>query len=90
MVKQRTTLTFYGGVDEIGGNKILLQDGDANVLLDFGISFGLKKRFYSRLFFRQRTKRVCRNSESCRNFRAPTDLTGNLLKLTLSLFPIVT
>ena len=22
------SLTFYGGVDEIGGNKVLLEDGD--------------------------------------------------------------
>ena len=28
MVKQETILTFYGGVNEIGGNKILLKDGD--------------------------------------------------------------
>jgi ribonuclease J len=29
-------LTCYGGVSEIGGNKFLLEDGDARVLLDFG------------------------------------------------------
>jgi len=33
------SLTFYGGVDEIGGNKILLEDRDTRVLLDFGMSF---------------------------------------------------
>jgi ribonuclease J len=33
------SLTFYGGVNEIGGNKILLEDRDAYVLLDFGKSF---------------------------------------------------
>jgi len=32
-------LTFYGGVNEIGGNKILLQDKKTRVLLDFGQSF---------------------------------------------------
>jgi ribonuclease J len=32
-------LTFYGGVNEIGGNKILLQDRKTRVLLDFGQSF---------------------------------------------------
>jgi len=32
-------LTFYGGVNEIGGNKILLEDGKAKVVLDFGQSF---------------------------------------------------
>ena len=35
MVKQKTTLTFYGGVNEIGGNKILLQDRDVKVFFDF-------------------------------------------------------
>ncbi len=47
MVKAQTTLTFYGGVNEIGGNKILLQDGDTRVFFDFGMSFTAKKQFYS-------------------------------------------
>ena len=33
------TLTFYGGVAEIGGNKILLEDNDTRIFLDFGQSF---------------------------------------------------
>lgn len=32
-------LTFYGGVNEIGGNKILLQDKKTRGLFDFGQSF---------------------------------------------------
>ena len=47
MVKNQTTLTFYGGVNEIGGNKILLQDKDTRVFFDFGMSFAAKKQFYS-------------------------------------------
>ncbi|MCX8150268.1 MAG: MBL fold metallo-hydrolase [Candidatus Bathyarchaeota archaeon] len=47
MVKNNTTLTFYGGVNEIGGNKILIQDRDTRVFLDFGMSFSIKKQFYS-------------------------------------------
>ncbi|MCW4009460.1 MAG: MBL fold metallo-hydrolase [Candidatus Bathyarchaeota archaeon] len=47
MVKSTTSLTFYGGVDEIGGNKILLQDRGTRVFFDFGMSFGQKKQFYS-------------------------------------------
>ena len=47
MVKHKTTLTFFGGVDEIGGNKILLQDRGTKVFLDFGMSFALKKQYYS-------------------------------------------
>jgi ribonuclease J len=32
-------LTFYGGVNEIGGNKILLEDKSTKVFFDFGQSF---------------------------------------------------
>ena len=32
-------LTFYGGVNEIGGNKILLEDQGARLFLDFGKSY---------------------------------------------------
>ncbi|MEM3550631.1 MAG: MBL fold metallo-hydrolase [Candidatus Bathyarchaeia archaeon] len=47
MVKSKTTLTFYGGVNEIGGNKILLTDRDVKVFLDFGMSFALRRRYFS-------------------------------------------
>lgn len=39
-------LTFYGGVREIGGNKILLEDGEKKLLLDFGFPYQGYKRFY--------------------------------------------
>lgn len=39
-------LTVHGGAGEIGGNKILLEDGDARLLLDFGISYSRRKRFF--------------------------------------------
>jgi ribonuclease J len=39
MTKQETTLTFYGGVNEIGGNKVLLEDKGVRIFLDFGQSF---------------------------------------------------
>ncbi|MBI2252438.1 MAG: hypothetical protein HYU63_06855 [Armatimonadetes bacterium] len=32
-------LTFFGGVSEIGGNKILLDFNENKILLDFGISY---------------------------------------------------
>ena len=32
-------LTCFGGVGEIGGNKFLLEDVGAKVLLDFGAGF---------------------------------------------------
>jgi ribonuclease J len=41
-----TSLTFYGGVNEIGGNKILLEDKDTKIFLDFGKSFGRRARFF--------------------------------------------
>ncbi len=34
-----TRLTFYGGVNEIGGNKVLLEDRGTKIFLDFGQSF---------------------------------------------------
>jgi ribonuclease J len=57
MVKPITTLTFYGGVDEIGGNKILLQDRDTRVFFDFGMSFSQKKLFYSPPFLSPRSEK---------------------------------
>ena len=47
MTNNKTALTFYGGVNEIGGNKILLKDKDTKVLLDFGMSYAIKRRYYS-------------------------------------------
>ncbi len=40
------TLELFGGVGEIGGNKILLREGDTALLLDFGISYARRGRFY--------------------------------------------
>jgi ribonuclease J len=42
-----TNLTFYGGVNEIGGNKILVEDRGTRIFLDFGMSFGLSGEFFS-------------------------------------------
>ena len=41
-----TSLIFYGGVNEIGGNKILLEDKDTKVFLDFGNGFGRRNKFF--------------------------------------------
>ena len=38
-----TSLTFYGGVNEIGGNKILLEDKGTKIFLDFGMQMGKAK-----------------------------------------------
>ena len=41
-----TTITFYGGVNEIGGNKILLEDRDTKVWFDFGESFTAREKYF--------------------------------------------
>jgi ribonuclease J len=41
-----TRITFYGGVNEIGGNKILLQDKDTKIFLDFGKGFSRRAKYF--------------------------------------------
>ena len=53
-------LTFYGGVDEIGGNKILLQTESGSVLLDFGRRMGLYSEYFSG-FLQMRSKNAFRD-----------------------------
>jgi ribonuclease J len=43
---QRVKLTAYGGIGEIGGNKLLLQDRDTRIFLDFGVSFGAEAEYF--------------------------------------------
>jgi ribonuclease J len=40
------SVTCYGGVNEIGGNKILLRDGDHCLSFDFGTSFKRRYEFF--------------------------------------------
>ncbi len=40
-------LRFYGGVDEIGGNKILVEEKGAKILLDFGQSFNFGAEYFT-------------------------------------------
>jgi len=63
LVKLNTSLTFYGGVNEIGGNKILLQDKGKKIFLDFGMSFALKKQFYSPPFLSPRSEKSLQELE---------------------------
>lgn len=39
-------ITFYGGMNEIGGNKFLLEDKGTRIFLDFGMQMGLHGRYY--------------------------------------------
>ena len=48
-------LTFYGGVNEIGGNKIILEDKKTRVFLDFGQSFKAEGHFFEE-FLQPRSK----------------------------------
>ena len=48
--------TAYGGAGEIGGNKLLLEDGDWQVLFDFGMSFGALGTYFEE-FLKPRTVR---------------------------------
>jgi ribonuclease J len=41
-----TSRTFYGGIDEIGGNKILLESGDTKIWFDFGQPFNIGCDYY--------------------------------------------
>src|SRR3990172_11838463 len=41
-----TPITCYGGVAEIGGNKILVEDRDARIWLDMGQSFGFGSEYF--------------------------------------------
>ena len=50
-------LKFYGGVNEIGGNKTLLEDKDTRILLDFGMSFSERGKFYHEPYLSPRDER---------------------------------
>ncbi len=39
-------ITIYGGIKEIGGNKILIEDNDTKIFFDFGQSFSLLDEFF--------------------------------------------
>lgn len=41
-----TSITCYGGVNEIGGNKILISDKKDKIFLDFGMSFGEHFKYF--------------------------------------------
>lgn len=57
MKRSNSTFIPLGGVGEIGGNKFLVQDGDSRVLLDFGMSYADRRRFYSEPFLSPRDEK---------------------------------
>src|SRR3990167_7397999 len=40
------SITLHGGINEIGGNKILVESSKAKIWLDFGLSFGKQALYY--------------------------------------------
>ena len=53
-------LTLYGGVDEIGGNKILVESADGSILLDFGRRMEYTQKYFSE-FLQIRSKNALRD-----------------------------
>ena len=49
-----TSITFYGGVKDIGGNKFLVDDKGTKVFMDFGMSFTEEGKFFAQ-FLNART-----------------------------------
>ncbi|MBM3896855.1 MAG: MBL fold metallo-hydrolase, partial [Thaumarchaeota archaeon] len=41
-----TSITFYGGINEIGGNKFLVEDKGTRIFLDFGMQMGKVNEYY--------------------------------------------
>jgi len=41
-----SSITIHGGINEIGGNKILVESSEAKVWLDFGLSFSKQGLYY--------------------------------------------
>ena len=42
-----TSITFHGGVNDIGGNKFLVEDKGTTILIDFGMSFTDEGMFFT-------------------------------------------
>lgn len=51
-----TRVGIHGGLNEIGGNKILVDSGRSSVMLDFGKAFGAEDRFFDFPLYVPRTR----------------------------------
>ena len=58
-----TQITFYGGVEEIGGNKILVESSAGTIILDFGRRMGFNGNYFAE-FIQPRSKNAL--SDMCR------------------------
>ncbi|MCJ7512436.1 MAG: hypothetical protein MUO23_05640 [Anaerolineales bacterium] len=50
-------ITCFGEANEIGGNKILLEEGDRRIFFDFGKPFGRYGSFFDGVYMRERVSR---------------------------------
>ncbi|MCX6659618.1 MAG: MBL fold metallo-hydrolase, partial [Candidatus Bathyarchaeota archaeon] len=41
-----TKITFLGGINEIGGNCFLVEDKDTRLLLDFGLRYSVRQKYF--------------------------------------------
>jgi len=65
-------LTFYGGVEEIGGNKILLEDLDTKIFLDFGMGFKRRSLYFEEFL----TPRIANGIGDFLELRLLPDISG--------------
>jgi len=42
----KVKIRVYGGLNEIGGNCVVIEDGDRKIVFDNGIRFSLLRKFY--------------------------------------------
>jgi ribonuclease J len=52
-----TSITIHGGASEIGGNKILIDDGKTRLFLDFGKNYSAERRFFDFPLLRPREEK---------------------------------
>ena len=55
-IKDTSKLICYGGIEEIGGNKIYLEDSNTRIFIDFGMSFSQRKKYYADPYLTPRNK----------------------------------
>ncbi len=46
-VGKKMEIKIYGGINEIGGNKVFINVADKNFLFDYGLSFAQQRNYYS-------------------------------------------
>jgi len=49
-------VTVFGGVEEVGGNKILIESGESRIFLDFGRNFNRERMFYEEPYLSPRCR----------------------------------